>query len=112
VLAIKSTTCYSLYVMKKITLKEAYDILEKASAVIIDDNALVYRSLWELDGNDENEFLYLSWENDRDEYNLKFCEGDNKEVKVSGSSLFLYDTDADDETCLTKLTILVPQTLE
>ena len=97
--------------MKKITLKEAYAILEKASAVIIDDNALVYPSLWELNGDPENQFLYLSWE-DGVEYYMKFCEGDNTEVGVAGSSLFLYDTDADDETCLTKLTILVPQTLE
>jgi len=98
--------------MKKITLKEAYAILENASAVIIDDNALVYPSLWELDGDPENQFLYLSWENEGHDYSLKFCEGDNTEVAVVGSSLFLYDTDADDETCHTQITILVPQTLE
>jgi len=93
----------------KITLKEAYQILENASAVIIDENALVYPSLWELDGTDENEFLYLSWEEGGTDYSLKFAEGDNREVEVSGCCLFLYDTDADDETCHTQLTILVPK---
>ena len=94
---------------KKISLEEAYKIIENASAVIIDESALVYPSLWDLDGDDDNEFLYLSWEDEGSEYSLKFREGDNREVEVSGCCLFLYDTDADDETCHTQITILVPK---
>jgi hypothetical protein len=76
--------------MKKITLKEAYNILQDASAIIIDDNVLVYPSLSELEEDDTNEFMYLSWDDEGLGYEVKFCEGDNKEVEVAGSSLFLY----------------------
>ena len=76
--------------MKIITLKEAYNILQDASAVIIDDNVLVYPALDMIEGSDENEFLYLSWDDEGLGYEVKFCEGDNQEVEVAGSSLFLY----------------------
>jgi hypothetical protein len=99
--------------MKTITLKEAYQILEDASAVIIDDSVLVYPALDMIEGSDENEFLYLSWDDeDGQEYSLKFCEGENQEVKVIGSSMFLYDTDADGEEDHTQITILTTKELE
>jgi hypothetical protein len=99
--------------MKIITLKEAYNILQDASAVIIDDSVLVYPSLDMIEGSDENEFLYLSWDDeDGQEYSLKFCEGENQEVKVSGSSLFLLDTDANGEEDHTQITILTTKELE
>jgi hypothetical protein len=94
--------------MKTITLKQAYQILENSSAVIVDD-AVVYPSLYELTGEDDNEFLFLSWEDgDYHEFNLQFLEANNGEVKVSGSSLFLYDHEGEE----TQLTILAPQNLE
>lgn len=98
--------------MKTITLKEAYNILEQSSAVIINEYALVYPAFWELNGDVENEFLYLSWEEDGDDYCLKFCEGDNPSVKIEGCRLFLFDTDANDDDDLTELTILTPKQLE
>jgi hypothetical protein len=98
--------------MKTITLEEAFDIIENANAIIINDVDLVFPSTSSLNGDDENEFMYLSWEACTEEYNLKFSEGDNREVKVIGSSLYLYDADADDETCYTKLTILINRNLE
>jgi len=97
--------------MKTITLKEAYNILEQSSAVIINKHALVYPAVWELNGDAENEFLYLSWEDDGQDYYLKFCEGDNHSVKIEGCCLFLFDTDANDDD-LTELTILAPKQLE
>ena len=98
--------------MKTITLKEAYQLLEESSAVVVDD-AVLYPSLADLSGEAENEFLYLSWtDSDYHEFSLKFSEGDNQTVKVSGSSLFLYDTDANDDSDLTQITILQPQPLE
>jgi len=69
--------------MKTISLEEAYNILEQASAIIVDD-AVIYPSLWELNGDDNNEFLYLSWTDaDYNEFSLKFIEGDNREVELS-----------------------------
>ena len=98
--------------MKIIALKEAHQILENASAIIIDDSVLVYPSLWDLQDDDTNEFLYLGWEDEGLGYNLKFNEGDNQVVKVSGSSIFLLDMDAGDEEDHTQITILTTKELE
>ena len=98
--------------MKTITLKEAYRTLSLATAVIIDENALVYPSLWELTGEAENEFLYLSWEDEGCDYSLKFNEADNLEAKIEGCCLFLFDTDANDDDDVTLLTILAPKQLD
>lgn len=95
--------------MKKITIQKAHQILTDCSALIIDDNTLVYPSLADLEGSDDNEFLYLSWtdEEGRD-YSVKFSEGQNKEVTISGSSMFLVDNEGEEA----QITILAPQNLE
>ena len=98
--------------MKTITLKEAYQILEDASAVIINDDVVLYPSLDMIEGSDENEFLFFRWDDGGLEYTLKFCQGDNQEVKLVGSSMFLYDTDADGKEDYTQLTILITKELE
>lgn len=98
--------------MKTITLKEAFQILEDASAVIIDDSVLVYPALSDLEDDELNEFLYFEWEDEGLEYNLKFNEGDNQEVKVIGSSMFLYDTDTMNEDDHTRITILTLKQLD
>lgn len=92
---------------KTITLQEAYNILEDCSAVIIDDNVLVYPSLDELSGDLKNEFLCLSWEEDGENFEVRFLEGQNQNVQVSGSSLFLIDSEGEDN----QLTILEPKVL-
>ena len=99
--------------MKTIPLEEAYKILEDASAIVVDDSVLVYPALEDLEFSDENEFMYLTWTDDEgQEYALKFAEGDNQEVKISGSSLFLFDTDANDDNDDTQITILTTKELE
>jgi hypothetical protein len=95
--------------MKKITLKEAYQILEDASAIIIDDNVLVYPSLSELKEDDTNEFMYLSWEDEGLEYSVRFEEKRNQQVEVVGSSMFLY---AEGDIDHTQITILTTKELE
>lgn len=94
--------------MKTITLKEAFQILEDASAIIVDDSTLVYPSLSELEDDELNEFMYLSWDDEGLGYNVKFNEGENQEVKVSGSSIFLIDTDGEEN----QITILTTKELE
>jgi hypothetical protein len=98
--------------MKIITLKEAYQILEDANAVIIDDNILVYPSLSKLKDEGSNDFLYLSWDDRGLGYELIFVEDDNQEVKVSGSSIFLRDLEEENEDSRTKITILTTKELE
>lgn len=94
--------------MKKITLKEAYAILENASAVIVDTGFVTYPSLYELTDSDENEFLFLKWDDEGLEFSVKFEEQSNQEVAISGYSMFLVDSDGDEM----QLTILVPLNLE
>jgi hypothetical protein len=94
--------------MKEITLKEAYQILEDSSAVIIDDNVLVYPGLDDITGDLENEFLYINWENDGEEFEVRFLEGHNQTCTVSGSSLFLKDSEGED----TQISILTTKELE
>jgi hypothetical protein len=99
--------------MKSIPLQEAYQILEDASAIIIDDSVLVYPALSDLEFSDENEFMYLTWTDDEgQEYTCNFEEGDNQQVKVSGSSIFLLDTDAEAEEDAIQITILTTKELE
>lgn len=93
---------------KKITLKTAYQILEDCSAVIIDDDVLIYPSLDDLTGEGDNQFLRLKWEDEGLEFHLRFEEEDNQEIIISGSSIVLKDTKGDEA----QLTILVPKDLE
>jgi hypothetical protein len=96
----------------KITLKQAYNILEDASAVIINNDVVLYPSLWELNDDDTNDFLFFRWDDGGLEYTLKFNEGDNQEVSIVGSSMFLYDTDSNGEEDHTQITILTTKELE
>ena len=98
--------------MKKITLKEAYHILEDASAVIIDDDVVLYPSLEPISGDELHEFLFFRWDDGGLEFTLKFLEGDNQEVKVSGSSILLIDTHAKDKDDHLQITILTTKELE
>ena len=96
--------------MKKITLKEAHQILEDASAIIIDNDVVLYPSLEPISGDELNEFLFLRWDDGGLEYTLKFLEGDNQEVEIVGSSMFLYDTLSNNDHI--QITILTTKELE
>jgi hypothetical protein len=102
--------------MKTISLNEAYDILENCSGIIVDDHVITYPSLFEIlndDDSDDNEFLYISYtESDGEDYSLKFTQGDNKQVTISGSSMFLYDSDSRGDDDVIQLTVLQPKNLE
>ena len=94
--------------MKTITLEEAHSILDNCSGVIIDDGSLTYPSVWELSGEEDKEFLFLHWEEEGLDFDITFKEGQNREVKISGCSMFLTDSDGDEM----QLTILGPQNIE
>lgn len=95
--------------MKTITLKEAHQILEDCSAVIVDNNVLTYPSVSDLEDDEFNDFLYLSWIDDEGyEYEARFYEGENQTVKVFGSSMILIDN----EDQKVQISILEPKSLE
>lgn len=97
--------------MKTITLKEAFEILENCSAVVTEEHTVIYPGLADLTGEDENEWLNISWTEDGQDFVMIFNEQDNREVKVQGSSLFLVDNECADGEEI-QLTILCPQNLE
>lgn len=93
--------------MKEITLTKAFALLEQASAVIINDDVLVYPSLDQITGDENNEWMNLSWENDAQEYSMKFDEGQNNSVfgkspRIENNKLILIDSEGD-EVALTLL---------
>jgi hypothetical protein len=100
---------------KKISLKRAIELLERAGGVILKSDSaspLIYPSIDKVDDDcdDETEFLYLGWEVDGVDFNAKFAVGDNKEVMVEGNSMYLFDLDSDNEDPC-ELTFLAPMDL-
>ncbi len=100
--------------MKRITLAAAHALLEACSALIIDDDVLIYASLDALSGGagvdpePDNEFLRLSWEIEGMEYSCAFAEGPNATVGVEKDSLVLIDTEGEQ----TRLKLLFPRDIE
>lgn len=92
---------------KEITLQEAYNILENCAGVIVDDNVLIYPSLSDITNEPDNEFLYLSWNEDGEDFEVSFIESDNQKIVASGCSLFLTDSEGEEN----QITILAPQKL-
>jgi len=90
--------------MLTITLQNAYSLIANATAIIIDNDALMYPSLWELNGEADNEWLFLKWDDeDGNEYYLKFIE-EEQEIRFDGTSIYMLDSEGDE----VKLTLLIP----
>ena len=84
--------------MSKISLDECISLLQNCKAVIVDDGSLSYPSIWieGYDLNDEDkQFLYLNWTVNKDDYATHFSVKLNKEIEVSGTSIFLIDDEGD-----------------
>jgi hypothetical protein len=92
--------------MKTIGLKEAHRRLVDCSAVIVDNNAVLYPSLADIENTPENQFLYLSWNDEGQVFSVKCMERNNQTVKVSddGSLMILEDMEGD----RIQLTLLEP----
>lgn len=80
-----------------ISLSEAYELLNKASAIILHDepgNPLMYLSLSELTGQLDNYFLHTSWNDGGHEYQISFKELNNYAPKIdtTNNTLILTDT--------------------
>lgn len=96
--------------MKTIGLKEAHRRLMESAAVIVNNDALTYPSLGDIENNPENQFLYLFWELDGKEHSIKCIEQNNQAVKVTddGSLMLLEDMEGD----RFQLTLLNPATFQ
>ena len=93
--------------MKEIDLHQAYDLLQRSDAIIL-EGRLIIPTLIGVQDDDVNEFMYISWEEEWDEEMLNvevsFSEGDNQVAIIDGSILTLVNSEgeADDITLLKK----------
>ena len=79
--------------MKTIPLNDALTILEEAVAILTYEGNLMYpNTTCDITGDPDNEFMYLLLDETRMVETIHFCEKGNAEVKISDSSMFLYDT--------------------
>ena len=92
---------------KKITLQKAYELIESSAAIIIDNNTLMYPCLDELNGEPDNEWLYCSWNDDYNDYYIKFIEED-QDIFFDGSTITMKDSEDD----LIEIKLLVPMNLK
>jgi len=93
--------------MKTVSIEEAFELIQEASAVQLNSGTLMYPELYDL-GYPDQEFMYLSLDETRMVETIHFFEKDNKTVKVSDSSMFLYDSYGN----CRKITILIQKQLE
>jgi hypothetical protein len=86
--------------MKPITLDDAYDLLMQCNAVMLEDKILE-PVLMGIEYDDNNEFLYLFWEEEHKNGDLfvevVFYEGDNQKAELNGSTLTLVNSEGQEE---------------
>lgn len=83
----------------KITLEEAFKVLEECSALSMEDGELLYPSFSDLEGSDEHEFAYFEWVNDEGLiFSAKFAEGENQSVTVVSNLMTLVDVEGEEVT--------------
>jgi hypothetical protein len=84
--------------VRQVPLAEAMAIIESASAIVIDNglDSVIYPSISELTGDPENEFMYLSWDDDGTEMSTRFKEENNREVTIAGASIFMEDAEGEE----------------
>lgn len=82
----------------KINLGDAINLIESATAVVVDSNVLVYPRI----EDDEDEPIFMELEND--DIHEKFNAKDNAIVELTGSSLTLVNTRGE----TTRILLLAP----
>jgi len=93
--------------MKTVPIEEAFELIWGASAIQLSDGTLMYPELYDL-GYPDQEFMYLSLDETRMVETIHFFEKDNERVKISNSSMFLYDSCG----IYREITILIQKQLE
>jgi hypothetical protein len=82
----------------KINLQEALDLIGAADVVKLRDNdgyILPQIFVEGANGDPRNEVMYVSWEDDRNEFGFRVTEGENLEVERDGHKLTLTDSEGD-----------------
>ena len=80
----------------KIKLQEALDLLNAADVVkLLDMDGFIIPTINfdDITGDPLNEIMYVSWEDDRNEFGFRVTEGENTEVERDGHKLTFIDSE-------------------
>ncbi len=78
----------------KIKLQEALDLLRTADVVRVTDmdGFIEPRILFsDVEGKPDNEFMYISWDDEHNEFAVRFLEEGNAEVEREGNRIVIVD---------------------
>jgi hypothetical protein len=80
----------------KIKLQEALDLIQAADVVRVTDmdGFIDPRiSFSDVEGKPDNEFMYMSWDDEHDEFGARFLEDGNDEVEREGNRIVIVDSE-------------------
>jgi hypothetical protein len=80
----------------KIKLQEALDLIQAADVVRVTDmdGFIDPRiSFSDIEGKPDNEFMYMSWDDEHDEFGARFLEDGNDEVEREGNRIVIVDSE-------------------
>lgn len=81
-----------------IPLQEALDLIEAADVVkLLDSDGYIRPMIYTegLNGEPDNEVMYVGWEDDGQEFAMKVNEGENLQVERDGHKLTFIDNEGD-----------------
>jgi hypothetical protein len=80
----------------KIKLQEALDLIQAADVVRVTDMDGFIEpiiSFSDIEGKPDNEFMYMSWDDEHDEFGARFLEEGNEEVERDGNKIVIVDSE-------------------
>ena len=80
----------------KIKLQEALDLIQAADVVKVTDMDSYFEpniSFSDVEGKPDNEFMYVGWHDEHDEFGARFLEGHNDEVERDGNRVVIIDSE-------------------
>jgi len=80
----------------KIKLQEAFDLLRAADVVRVTDlDGFIEPaiSFSDIEGKPDNEFMYISWDDEHNEFGARFLEEHNAEVERDGNRVVIVDSE-------------------
>lgn len=98
--------------LSRMNLDEAYDLLCDCNAIVVNGIYIMIPKLNELTEEDENVFMALSWSVKGLTYELYFREGNNIEIPIQNTKMFLLDDKSEDDKDFTEVSLLFEMNLE
>ena len=80
----------------KIKLQEALDLIQAADVVKVTDMDSFFEpiiSFSDIEGKPDNEFMFVSWHDEHDEFGARFLEEHNTEVERDGNKIAITDSE-------------------